>query len=229
MRIIDKNTDFYDYLQYVYPDNTFTFDRRDSFILTKDEFARYFRMTGKDPRRYIMLQICNTFWLFLLTITKTDNCGICLEYDISLVGTWKDYSVERKMLELSHVEMSLRFLLSAEWREGIRNGFTRSDNCIAAIKNGDYDTEHIWNHHTIYKGCRWNDNREERHIPILSEIGIAGVIDHLEVYLALDEFFSKEKQSTERTESVGITNDEKITNHGFNLKDSFRGKHKTKL
>ena len=36
MRIIDKNTDFYDYWQNVYKDDTFTFDRRDSFLLTKE-------------------------------------------------------------------------------------------------------------------------------------------------------------------------------------------------
>ena len=36
MRIIDKNTDFYDFYQNLYPDKTFTFDRRDSYLLTKD-------------------------------------------------------------------------------------------------------------------------------------------------------------------------------------------------
>ena len=36
MRIIDKNTDFYDFYQDVYRDDTFTFDRRDSYILSKE-------------------------------------------------------------------------------------------------------------------------------------------------------------------------------------------------
>ena len=53
MRIIDKNTDFYDYLQYMwgYYDSS-SFDRTDSFLLTKDEFCECLRRStdyGKTP------------------------------------------------------------------------------------------------------------------------------------------------------------------------------------
>ena len=41
MRIIDKNTDFYDFLQNMYPDNSLTFDRTDSFVLTKDILCKH--------------------------------------------------------------------------------------------------------------------------------------------------------------------------------------------
>ena len=36
MRIIDKNTDFYDFYQGIYRDDTITFDRTESFLLTKE-------------------------------------------------------------------------------------------------------------------------------------------------------------------------------------------------
>ena len=39
MRIIDKNTDFYDYCQNMCRDNSLTFDRTDSFILSKDDLC----------------------------------------------------------------------------------------------------------------------------------------------------------------------------------------------
>lgn len=42
MRIIDKNSDFYDYFQNIYYDNSLTFDRRSSFILTKEMISFHF-------------------------------------------------------------------------------------------------------------------------------------------------------------------------------------------
>ncbi len=53
---------------------------------------------------------------------------------------------------------------------------------------------------------------------------MAGCINPLDIYLAFDEYFSLEKQAQERTESVGITDKERIENHGFDVKTSFRGK-----
>jgi len=74
------------------------------------------------------------------------------------------------------------------------------------------------------KGLSPFDKRDEPAIPILSELGFAGCINPLDIYLAFEEYFSMEKTVNERSESIGLTNDEKVENHGFNLKDSFRGK-----
>lgn len=41
--------------------------------------------------------------------------------------------------------------------------------------------------------------------------------------ISLEEHFSHEKTSSERTTSVGITDKEKIENHGFDVRTSFRG------
>ena len=66
MRIIDSNKDFYDYFQNVYLDNSLTFDRRDSYNLSKKEFAGRFLLSHRNSntKRKILLQVCNTFWLF---------------------------------------------------------------------------------------------------------------------------------------------------------------------
>ena len=42
MRIIDKNTDFYDYYQNIYPDDSLIFDRTDSFLLSKEDLCGYY-------------------------------------------------------------------------------------------------------------------------------------------------------------------------------------------
>ena len=61
MRIIDKNTDFYDYLQNVYRDDSVTYDRTDSFILTKEMLCHHLqvirRWNGQQyTDRFVLLQ-----------------------------------------------------------------------------------------------------------------------------------------------------------------------------
>ena len=41
MKIIDKNKDFYDYLQDVYKDDRYTFDRRDSYVVSRHEILSF--------------------------------------------------------------------------------------------------------------------------------------------------------------------------------------------
>ena len=81
MRIIDKNNDFYDYLQNVYRDGSITFDRTDSFVLTKDDICRRLTYVDSNYRKnisvgdanFVLLQVCNTFWLLLTSVGLTDK------------------------------------------------------------------------------------------------------------------------------------------------------------
>ena len=93
---------------------------------------------------------------------------------------------------------------------------------VEAIKTKNYVTKTVFNKFITYKG----NDRVERHIPILKNTGIASLVDPMEIYLSLEEYFSMEKTANERTDAIGLTNDDKITNHGFDLKTSFRGKVK---
>ena len=115
MRIIDSNSDFYDYYQNIYRDDTITFDRRDSYNLSREEFANYFYYENsnrfryfhqREPIQYILLQICNTFWFFELKILTTDNGGKCLTYDMRLLGSWKDYTYPAEKIKLSHIRFA---------------------------------------------------------------------------------------------------------------------------
>ena len=70
MRIIDKQRDFYDYLQD--PTDKLVFDRRGSFLLTKEIFCERIstiRYYWQSKYRFVLLQCGATFWLFLVTIT----------------------------------------------------------------------------------------------------------------------------------------------------------------
>ena len=220
MRIIDSNKDFYDYFQNIYLDNSLTFDRRDSYNLSKKEFAGKFSLTHRnsDVKRRILLQICNTFWLFELIIFKTAEGGVCTDYSLSLIDTWKNYSCRPELIKLS--EIGFRFY-SWKWSKEEFDKFNKK--WIEAVKKGDFEIKQTFNRFAICrsKGTGWD--KQEKHIPILKNIGVANEVNPLDVYLAFEEYFSKEKTKNERTESVGLTDKEKILNHGFDLKSSFRG------
>ena len=62
--------------------------------------------------------------------------------------------------------------------------------------------------------------------PILKACGISNLIEPDVMYHAIDEYFSLMKQTSETTVAQGTTNEDKIVNHGFDKKTSFRGKNK---
>lgn len=112
MRIIDSNKDFYDFYQNIYRDSSLTFDRRDSYNLSREEFAdhfyydehnKYWYRGDTSKVQYVLLQVCNTFWLFELTIVRTNSYGKCKEYSLHLLETWKDYNAKIELIRLSHI------------------------------------------------------------------------------------------------------------------------------
>lgn len=237
MRILDKNTDFYDYLQNVYPDSTFTFDRTDSFVLTKKLMCEYLSVRraniriAKKDRKYhdfVLLQICNTFWLFLVEITKMDDYDRAEDYTIELLETWRNYDKKRVLCSLDVIEFGYGIMgqLSAGyWFDGYDPEKIREKRSVLvqAVDTNDYRLKSSINKHIIYHG---NDEKVEKHIPLLKACGIAGLIDALDVFLSFEEYFSLEKTASERRDPIGSTNDDKITSHGFDTKISFRGKSK---
>lgn len=222
MRIIDKNTDFYDYWQNVYKDDTFTFDRRDSFLLTKEmicaslNLKKYWSWITKkyeyDKKFHMLLQICNTFWLFKIEVTKiewSNNFIKARDYDIELIAHWKNFDLPRKLISIDLIKFGY-----FGWIEPTVNDYIR------CINTNDYREEIYLTKHMIKQGEKWVDKT----IPILKACGIANCIDAHEVYLAFEEYFALEKSSTERREPLGTTDIDKIESHGFDKKTSFRGK-----
>ncbi len=235
MRIIDKNTDFYDYWQTVYPDSSITFDRTDSFLLTKDIFCehlsalrnRYRFIEDLKPHHFVLLQVCNTFWLFLAEITEQTNYGLPKDYSIELLTTWKNYNKPCCLTKLDVISFDWH-IDSMLYRDGCYKTYdktkimNRASILIQAVDTNNFRVDHSVNKHMIYRG---DGTKVEKHIPLLKACGIGNCIDSLEIFLAFEEYFSLEKTSSERTTSIGLTNKEKIENHGFDVKKSFRGKY----
>lgn len=229
MKIIDKNYDFYDYLQGVYPDKTVTFDRRKSFILTKNEVRSglnnvvygnvYRSKIGQAP--YALLQVCNRFWLFKITVTSLDDYGDVEDYTIDFVLTWTNYNVDRELFSFHYIELKgddWFALWGAKSEDRKRKIVVNAINRNNYKKKYDLGIKYFWH----------NGERTLRDIPLLKASGFAEFINPLDIYLAIEEYFFLERTAAERRESIGLTNDDKITNHGFDTKISFRGGQKKK-
>ena len=238
MRIIDKNTDFYDYLQNMYHDDSKTFDRTDSFILTKEMMCDYLyrstlRWDNHNLYRFVLLQVCNTFWLFLFEITSfKEKSEIPANYRIELLATWKNYSKPRVLNKLDIVSFRYAVLKQIRtrkdwWKYDKSSIHKRTQDFVDAINNNDFDVVTSIDRYTIVCGGRKPDGSpttKEKHLPLLIACGIGNCIEPLSIYLSFEEYFSLEATSQERTSSIGITDKEKIESHGFDTKASFRGK-----
>ena len=227
MRIIDKITDYYDYLQ----DSTdkLVFDRRGSFLLTKELFCEKIRFTRyywESKYRFVLLQCGATFWLPLVTITEWDAEHKPTDYTMELLATWKDYDKKRELLKLD--------LINVHRIYGMRVWKTREFDHekilarVSDIKNeiihNNYDVETNISSYTKVTSSKGGFVEEEQRIPILRACGVGSIIEPIEMFCAIEEYFSLEKTAFERTEAIGATNDDKIIMHGFDTKTSFRGK-----
>lgn len=238
MRILDKNTDYYDYLQNVYPDDTTVFDRSDSYLLTKKALCEYMyaMKSGKGfPREdadieqanFVLLQIGCTYWLFLAVLSDITDSYFPGDYQLELLKMWKNYDKPRTLVSLTVIKFNYglcsKFAANGwSWRSGyIREKlYACIDDMVKAVDTKDYDV-----HRTVKSGAVFiGDTMYMKHIPLLKAAGFAECIDPLDVYLAFDEYFSLQKQDSERTDAIGTTNNAKIRNHGFDTKTSFRGK-----
>jgi len=231
MRIIDTNYDYYDYLSYQYVDNTFTFDRRDSYVLSKEVFCEKLSASFNAFKRafnvgdyvFLKLQICHTFWLFLVEITEQPYNRQISNYDITLIASWKNYNSNRTLLSLETITFPFFTLYNIQRRGGKENILTDKNvsEFIELVNSSKYEQLKSFNYFEIRNG---DYSKTIKTLPLLGMCGIQEIIPAQDVYQSLEEYFSLEQQSAERRESVGLTDKDKIINHGFDITTSFRTK-----
>ena len=223
MRIIDKNNDYYDYLQV--RDDDIVFDRRGSIPLSKTDILecidrRDFRF--HEPFISLLLQCGATYWLLLAegkdkkTINYEDKFT---DYNIEVLTSWKDYDKPLEVLRLQwisigHIWYYDYYDVSYKNRNIVktldRDKLARETPKFKdAIIQKDYDVVHTFGKDKIL---------------LLKSVGIPLIISPDEIYNAIDECFSLMKTGAESTVAEGTTNNDKIKNHGFDTKTSFRGK-----
>ena len=207
MRIIDKNTDYYDYLSHVYGvDNKVVYDRRGSSILSDEDL---FHMIGGTWRRsplygddMILVEVGYIQILILMQnikLTEDSYQGfISCGYKLECV-----YTDNRNLFKqpLSIRRCSVMHRGSYGGRSPVITGNYDRD----IIKVGESLT-------TCFPSAFPN--------PILKATGLTSIIDKEIIWKGLQNYIS----SLNNDQDVNkMTNEEKIINYGFDKKTSFRG------
>lgn len=232
MKIIDKNYDYYDYLQD--REDILVFDRRGSYILQKKDILiavnKMLNSWYGEPYTYLLLQCGATYWLFFALgsdVEGTDSSKHANDCTIRLVGTWKDYNKPINLFKLQAIEPQagrdvFDSVFVFKTRSYIRTfNEDRFKKDMPVIRDAtihgmyriyfDYNTNKTY----PYKGAdKWF---------ILKSSGISPLVNPEDMYNAIDEYFSLMKAAAESTVAEGTTNNDKIKNHGFDVKTSFRG------
>ena len=226
MRIIDKNYDFYDYLQD--PNDTLVFDRRNSFLLTKEEFLESvsvgYRRAFHDVI-FLLLQCGGTFWLFGIEVLEIDNCKNVKDYNIELFSHWTNYNKPNKLLDLNIITPNI-FVVIHEARNRKHKYFKDVLSRVDVLKNmidqNEFRVVKNLNSHTKLTGINEGLVVENQTLPLLKGCILSSLIDPVDIFSAIEEYFSIEKTMAERTDPIGATNNDKIIMHGFDTKTSFR-------
>lgn len=226
MRIIDKNRDYYDYL--ADPTDDVVFDRRDSFLITKDYMCEAFRYSRRfsDHSKFILIQVGASFWLLVAHMTKFDSYDNPTDFILEFIDSWKNYDKPNVLMDINTIMLKHDYFIYDYHTHGydmnkvreelpkIRDMIDKNDFVKLTDLNSAVST-------------RWNKNdliRTELTHPILVASGIPNFIPAEDMYYAIEEYFSIEKTNSEKTVADGTTNNDKIRNHGFDTKTSFRGK-----
>lgn len=216
MRIVDKNYDYYDYLQD--PTDIIVFDRRGSWELTREDMLYAIRYSvGYENYHLALLQCGATFWLFHIEYKQDD-------YDLNFVTSWKNYNKPNALLEFNLIHPTeLSFWLARKTNAmELGNVLKRAEDLKASIDHGEYRIYKRLNETYKYKDYKNTLKKTKHVIPILKSCGVAAFVDPQEMFCAIEEYFSIEKTKAETTEPKGATNDDKIIMHGFDTKTSFR-------
>lgn len=224
MRIIDKKTDYYDYLQNNGDD--LVFDRRGSRDLSKEEIMETLKMMryhsdGVNPHIFLVLQCGATYWLFSVSgsIEKVDFREIIKDYDIELLSTWKDYNHSLELLSLKVIDFNESWkydFYDRKWRRRKLERTLSKEKLRGKVP--------MLRDAAINRDYRVYEEYNNKGFLLLKSSGIPNMIGPEEIYNAIDEYFSLEKTAAESTVAEGTTNNDKIKNHGFDTKTSFRGK-----
>lgn len=200
MFIIDKNKDFYDHYSHIYGvDKNITFDRRGSIILT-NEFILPSIYSGVEEQFYI-LEIGYTQYLF-----KTHNFTIIKTYDGVRDYRITDFSITllkefRQNKSLFNKELSLAPARIPYMFKDDFLGKKRSFDAIALDEINYYDDK-------------------VQHNFIMANTKLTSILNPEIVWKDINVFISSKKND----KNIDIQNSDidKIINHGFDKKTSFR-------
>lgn len=208
MFIIDKNTDYYDYVSHVYGvDKKIVFDRRGSIHVSNETIAFNVDRFYYDNQLFFVLEIGYVQYILRTYNIKYKDFGdssILVTYDIEIVRVFKD----NKHYEESPISIH-RFHLPYDWRW--RYNKKKKNKHIPFYYDEKYSFDDV---------VRYNRSWECINLPILKNTKITSIIDPVTIWNEIQMYISS--LHTEKDVSTSITDTERAEIHGFDKKTSFR-------
>lgn len=229
MKIIDRNSDYYDYLwQQNGGDDEVVFDRRGSVLLSKQTLCDaincgdgcYRIVNGK--KRFIPLLPYNffpwekkngePFFLFVLaagfnffviklsSLRYEENTNLLIDFSMELICSRKWYEYKGEPLNLYTVDSKAFVVDKLSAEEWHKANFSNCNFRPLLNLSGEL---------------------ERCPIPILRGAGFASIIPPEEIYCGIDEYLLASKNDVS-AESAGLSDADKAVNHGFDKRTSFR-------
>jgi hypothetical protein len=200
--IIDKNKDYYDYYMGIYGiDKTITYDRRGSTVLSEKRL--------------------------LDSITHEFNATKSIEYFVLEVGTIQylfrvnvDYKLPYKLSQFTEPYKG-EFSLNNVFKDH-RHYFETEISLVPARINHGWYWQNKRNEDKVVKSWREIEVQSDKMVsnPILKDTSIASFIDPKDIWIELTNFISS--KYNDKTVNIVNTDMDKIVNHGFDKKSSFR-------
>jgi hypothetical protein len=202
MYIIDKNKDYYDYYKGIYGiDKTITYDRRGSTVLSEKRLLDIF--TPFDFHRvksieYFVLEVGTVQYLFRVevhySLVGINNVSEPYEGEFALNNVFKDH----------------------------RHYFNKEISIVPAKINHGWYWRNKQNEDKLVKSWDEIELLKDRMVnnPIIKDTSIASFIDPKDIWIELTNFISS--KYNDKTVDIVNTDVDKIVNHGFDKKLSFR-------
>jgi hypothetical protein len=231
VRLIDPSyKDYYDYL-FNYGDKTdkVIFDRRGSTPIEKSDLVKFFcvrdgqysdtffhnetkcqSLALRAGQKVFFFRLKNPVRIQKKNWQLQDRPFQADEYtydaDIEFLNSYWDYEQREDILALGRASYRIQWVRDKGWfRKAV-------DPDFSSLGLKDWKFEEI--HDPYTKEKMWP-------LPILVNSGIPSIVPAEELFQGIEQFISA-TYNEEKIESIGITDKEKIVNHGFDPKTGFR-------
>lgn len=202
MYIIDKNTDFYDYYSHIYGvDKQIIFDRRGSIIL--DNLYCVYPSYCHIKESFCLLEIGYKQYIFCMKNFVFDKLRDIKSFTVDLIYEYNNNQHFFKK-EISLIPLSYYF--PYEWK-------------LLARKKGKRTYEHILKPYIDIKDLHYNES-DIIELPILKNTQFVKFLNPESVWMDINTFISSKKN--DKNIDIINTDKDKVINHGFDVKSSFR-------
>ena len=214
MYIICKEKDYYDYVGYTNETENITFDRRNMKVYKRgteafdySSFGSFINsVLGDRDEEYLFLWIGYHIYVFKIKASGTRYEYTKYNKILSSKFNWEVELVDKRICyDVKHkFPIEFMFRKNSWWHK-------EDDKEIKESSVSNWDLEEFDN----------NPLEKDYKVPILKETFIPSFVPAEEAYYAIEEWLISQYNDVDQ-ESRGLTDIDKVINHGFDKKISFR-------